>query len=63
MRLYFDATPDRHPRTFRILSGFADESPTYLWRVLASKEIMRLWRSDRAELARLNALHAAQGLG
>jgi len=55
-RVYFDATPDRHPRTFGILSEFADDSATYLWRVLASQEIMRLWRSDRAQLARLNAL-------
>jgi len=57
-RVYFDATPDRHPHTFRLLSEFSDDSATYLWRVLASKEIMRLWRQDPAELRRLAALHA-----
>ncbi|MET0809529.1 MAG: transglycosylase SLT domain-containing protein, partial [Thermoleophilaceae bacterium] len=51
-RVYFDATPDRHPRTFRLLAQFSDESASYLWRVLASKEIMRLWREDREELGR-----------
>ncbi len=62
-RVYFDATPDRHPRTFRLLAQFSDESASYLWRVLASKEIMRLWREDRPELARLDALHAAKASG
>ena len=62
-RVYFDATPDRHPRTFRLLSEFSDDSATYLWRVRASQEIMRLWREDRAELARLDALHAAKASG
>jgi hypothetical protein len=57
-RVYFDATPDRHPRTFRLLSELSDQSASYLWRVLASKEIMRLWREDRPELARLDALTA-----
>ncbi|HZG49063.1 MAG TPA: DUF5715 family protein [Thermoleophilaceae bacterium] len=59
-RVYFDATPDRHPRTFRLLSELSDQSASYLWRVLASKEIMRLWREDRPELARLDALHRAK---
>ena len=62
-RVYFDATPDRHPRTFALLSEFSDDSATYLWRVRASQEIMRLWRDDPAELARLDALHAAKASG
>ena len=56
-QVYFDATPNRHPRTYRLLSGLGDDSTTYLWRVLAAREIMRLYREDRAELepARLTA--------
>jgi hypothetical protein len=59
-QVYFDATPDRQPRTYRLLSGLGDDSKTYLWRVLASAEVMRLYRDDRAELARLDDLHGAK---
>jgi hypothetical protein len=56
-QLYFDSSPTRNPRTWRILSGFGDDSSTYYWRVLAALEIMRLWREDREELRRLARLH------
>jgi hypothetical protein len=59
-QVYFDATPDRHPRTHRLLTGLGDDSKTYLWRVLASTEIMRLYRDDPGELARLEQLHTAK---
>jgi hypothetical protein len=59
-QVYFDATPDRHPRTYRLLSSLGDDSSTYLWRVLASAEVMRLYREDRVELARLDDLHGAK---
>jgi hypothetical protein len=59
-RVYFDATAQRHPRTQRLLADFSDQSASYLWRVLASREIMRLWHEDRPELARLDALHGAK---
>jgi soluble lytic murein transglycosylase-like protein len=59
-QVYFDATPDRHPQTYRLLSGLGDDSKTYLWRVLASAEVMRLYREDRADLARLDDLHGAK---
>ncbi len=59
-QVYFDATPRSHPRTYEIVSGFGDDSATYLWRVYAAREIMRLYREDRAELRRLNALHSAK---
>ncbi len=36
--------------------GLGDDSKTYLWRVLASREIMRLYREDRDELGRLAEL-------
>ena len=59
-QVYFDATPRNHPRTYKLLSGFGDDSATYLWRVYAAREIMRLYREDRDELQRLTALHAAK---
>jgi soluble lytic murein transglycosylase-like protein len=62
-RVYFDATPDRHPRTHRLLTGLGDDSKTYLWRVLASAEVMRLYREDPDELARLEGLHGAKASG
>jgi soluble lytic murein transglycosylase-like protein len=57
-QLYFDASPDSHPRAYRMLAGLGDDSKTYLWRVLASREVMRLYRHDRAKLGRLAELHA-----
>src|SRR3954471_15789146 len=56
--LYFGSTPLRHSRAFRRLAALGDDSATYLWRVLAAKEIMRLYRTDRPELIRLAGLHA-----
>jgi hypothetical protein len=57
-QLYFDSTPAGHPRAFRLLSGLGDDSSTYLWRLLASREVMRLLREDPEELDRRSALHA-----
>ena len=62
-QLYFDASPDREPRAYRLLAGLGDDSKTYLWRVLASREVMRLYRDDRARLERLAGLHAASDSG
>jgi hypothetical protein len=59
-RVYFDATPRDHLGTYRLLSGFGDDSATYLWRVHAAREIMRLHREDQAELVRLARLHGAK---
>src|SRR3954451_7880948 len=56
--LYFGSTPLRHSRAFTRLAALGDDSATYLWRVLAAKEIMRLYRSDRPQLRRLQGLHA-----
>jgi hypothetical protein len=58
-RLYFDASPARHALAWRRLAGFGDDSQTYYWRVLAAKEIMRLYRHDREELERLVLLQNA----
>jgi Transglycosylase SLT domain len=58
--VYFGATPRDHPRTYELLSGFGDDSATYLWRVYAAREIMRLYREDQDELRRMAALHTSK---
>jgi uncharacterized protein YcbK (DUF882 family) len=59
-QVYFDSSPTRNPEAWAVLSEFADDSATYLWRVYAAREIMRLYRDDRPELERLADLHAAK---
>jgi hypothetical protein len=59
VQLYFDSAPDHHARAYQLLSSFGDDSWTYLWRVLAAEQIMRLYRTDRAELNREAALQVA----
>jgi hypothetical protein len=59
-RVYFDATPRNHPRAYRLLSGFGDDSATYLWRVYAAREVMRLYHEDRDQLRRLARLQTAK---
>jgi hypothetical protein len=56
-QLYFGSTPLRHAAAYEKLASFGDDSATYLWRVLAAKEIMRLYRQDPSELTRLQDLH------
>jgi len=51
-QLFFDSTPLRHARAWGILARLGDDSSTYLWRVMAAEEIMRLYREDPAGLAR-----------
>jgi hypothetical protein len=59
-QLYFDSSPVNNAEAYDVLAEFADDSATYLWRVLAAREIMRLYREDRDELARLDDLYAAK---
>jgi soluble lytic murein transglycosylase-like protein len=59
-RVYFDATPRNHPGAYRLLSGFGDDSATYLWRVYAAREIMRLYRADPGKLRGLAQLQTAK---
>jgi soluble lytic murein transglycosylase-like protein len=49
--LFFDASPLRHARAWEILASLGDDSATYLWRVLAAKDIMRRYRADQRALA------------
>jgi hypothetical protein len=58
-QLYFDTAPANHPTAYRLLSSFGDDSSLYYWRVLGATQIMRLYRSDRSALARLNTLQTA----
>jgi hypothetical protein len=57
-RLFFDSTPLLHTAAYDQLAKLGDDSATYLWRVLAAREILRLYREEPAELARLEALHS-----
>ena len=59
-RLYFDSTPLRHAAAYRRLAALGDDSATYLWRVAAAREIMRLYRSDPDELQRVSTLQNAK---
>ncbi|HVL30885.1 MAG TPA: hypothetical protein VM299_01505 [Solirubrobacteraceae bacterium] len=56
-RLYFDSTPVSNAAAWRVLASLGDDSATYLWRIMAAREIMRLFRDDRAQLERLSELH------
>jgi soluble lytic murein transglycosylase-like protein len=56
-RVYFDSSPASHRSAWVRLASFGDDSQTYFWRVLAAREIMRLYRSDPTRLAQLAALH------
>jgi hypothetical protein len=61
VQLYFDTAPNRHAGAYRLLSSFGDDSWTYYWRALAAEQIMRLYRSNRAALARLSSLQTEAG--
>ena len=55
--VFFDSSPLRHPEAWSRLARLGDDSSTYLWRVFAAREIMRLYRADPAALTRLAGLH------
>jgi hypothetical protein len=56
-RLYFDSSPIVHREAWQQLASFGDDSQTYYWRVLAARDIMRVFREDPARLERLAELH------
>jgi hypothetical protein len=60
VQLYFDSTPRRHGRAYRRLAALGDDSSNYWWKVLAARDIMRLYREDRPQLERLAALHGSK---
>ena len=59
--VYFDSTFARHAAAYGRLARLGDDTSNYYWKVLAGREIMRLYRDDRTELERLIALHGAKG--
>jgi hypothetical protein len=60
VRVFFDTAPDRNGEAHRLLARLGDDSPTYYWRVLAAREIMRLYREDPDRLQELDLLHGAK---
>ena len=50
-QLYFDSGIDTHRAAYETLHGFGDESSDYLWKVLASKDILAAYRDDPDALA------------
>lgn len=58
-QLYFDTAPDHNPAAYALISSFGDDSSLYYWRLLGAQQIMRLYRTDRPELERLDALQTA----
>jgi hypothetical protein len=58
-QLFFDTAPDRHAAAYNLLQGFGDDSSLYYWRILATENIMSLYRSDRSRLLALNALETS----
>jgi soluble lytic murein transglycosylase-like protein len=59
-QLYFDSGPDSHRNVYERLRSFGDESSDYLWKVLASQEIMQRYRQDPDGLSRTSELATAK---
>lgn len=59
-RVFFDTTPADRSAAYALLARLGDDSPTYYWRVLAAREIMRLYRNDPDRLRELDQLHGAK---
>ena len=59
-RVFFDTTPANRSAAYALLAQLGDESPTYYWRVLAAREIMRLYRDDPDRLREFDELQRAK---
>jgi soluble lytic murein transglycosylase-like protein len=59
-QLYYDSSPTRNPRTWDLLTDLGDDSRHYLFKVLASREMLRLAREDPDELRRQIELQTAK---
>ncbi len=60
VQLYFDSTPSRHRRAYSRLAALGDDSSNYWWKLLAAREIMRMYREDPGRLGRLALLHTSK---
>ena len=59
-RLFFDSSPVHHAGTYAMLAKFGDDSSLYWWKVLAAREIMHQYRTDRTALTRTASLQTAK---
>jgi soluble lytic murein transglycosylase-like protein len=59
-QIYYDSSPTRNPRTWKLLTALGDDSRHYLFKVLASREILRLARDNPDELERQIALQTTK---
>jgi hypothetical protein len=59
VQLFFDTSPDNHAPAYGQLQSFSDDSRLYWWRVLASVQIMRMYRTNRPALERMVTLQDA----
>jgi hypothetical protein len=59
-QVYFDSTPLRHAAAATRLQSLGDDSANYLWKLLAARDIMRLYREDRPALGRMYELQTAK---
>lgn len=59
-QLFFDSTPLRHAPAWSALARLGDDSSTYLWRLYAARDVMRLWRADPQALRERTALQTAR---
>jgi soluble lytic murein transglycosylase-like protein len=59
-KVYFDSSPARHAGAYGRLASLGDDSSNYLWKVLAAREVLGLWRHNPTELTRLTALQTAK---
>jgi transglycosylase-like protein with SLT domain len=59
-QLYFDSAPDSHREAYEQLRSFGDESSEYLWKVLASEDVMQRYREDPDGLERTADLATAK---
>jgi soluble lytic murein transglycosylase-like protein len=60
VKVYFDSSPVQHAGAYGRLASLGDDSSNYLWKVLAARDVLALWRHDPTELARLTTLQTAK---
>jgi soluble lytic murein transglycosylase-like protein len=62
-RLYFGSTPLDHGEAYRRLASLSDDSRNYAWKVLAAREALKLYRTERADPDPQAALQGAAPAG
>jgi hypothetical protein len=62
-QLYFDSSPLHNPDTWKVIDGWGDDASTYLFRVMAARDIMALYRHSPAAVARIADLQNNKASG